>query len=379
MTSINTTINKSIFRRELYMLIWKTPITTLAKKHNISADTIRSICKNLEIPTPTSGYWSKLKFNKKVEIPPLPKIKNDNKETGLKFIDGKLIYEEHFQTAFYRIKKEIETSNILLTKTSEKLSKPHPLIKIAKTDLKSKKPNTYLYSKIKETISTSKNIISIDVSKENVHKALCFMDALLKLLKIRNHIVEINGYHTEVIIFNERITIRCREILKRIKVKDPDSRFNWEHSELVPSGIIAFEIGESYWKRDWRETKIKPLETKLSNIIASLELKAQKIKEERIENEKRQREYEKQRKIKEERRKKFENEVAKFNQLKENAKRWDETQQLRVYIQAVETNAIKNQTLTEELKTWIIWANNKVDWYDPIIKKSDDFFTNASN
>jgi len=375
MTSINTTIS----RKELYILVWKTPITTFAKKHNISTDTIRLICQNLEIPKPKSGYWSKLKFNKKVEIPSLPKIKNDNKETGLKFIDGKLIYEEHFQTAFYRIKKEIETSNLIPTKTPEKFSKPDPLIKVAKTDLKSKKPNTYLYSKIKKTVSTSKNIINIEVSKENIHKALCFMDALLKLLKKRNHTVEINGYHTEVIIFNERITIRCREILKRIKIKDPDSRFNWEHSELVPSGIIAFEIGESYWKRDWRETKTKPLETKLSNIIASLELKAQKIKEERIENEKWHREYEKQRKIKEERRKKFENEVGRFNKLKENAKRWQETVEIRNYIQAIETNAINNNTLTNELKVWVNWAKEKADWHDPIIQKGDDFFTSASN
>lgn len=376
MASIDTTTNKTISRKELYVLVWKTPISTFAKKYNIPADTIRTICENLEIPTPTSGYWSKLKFNKEVVIPSLPKIKNNDKETGLKFIDGKLIYEEHFQTAFYRIKKEIETSNLLPTETPKKLSKPHPLIKVAKSDLKSKKPNTSLYSKIKETISTSKDIINIEVSKENIHKTLCFMDAFLKLIKKRNHTVEINGYHTEVIIFNERITIRCREILKRIKVKDPNSRFNWVHSKLVPSGIIAFEIGERYWKREWRETSTKPLETKLSNIIASLELKAQKIKKERIENEKWHRKYEKQRKIEEEFRIKLENEVAKFKKLKENAKRWNETQQIRSYIQAVEINSIKNQTLAEELKIWIKWANNKVDWYDPIINKKDDLFDN---
>jgi len=366
---------KNISRKELYLLIWKTPITTISEKHNIPDTIIRNICKKLEIPTPSSGYWSKLKFKKTVEIPPLPKIKNDNKQTGLKFVDGQMIYEEHFQTAFYRIKKEIENTPNISLKVPEKLTKPHPLIKAAKADIKNyKKPKGWMF---KENIRyTSQNIVNIEVGKNNVLKALCFMDALLKLLKKRNHTVEINGYHTEVIIFNERITIRCREILKRIKIKDPDYRFNWEHSELVPSGIIAFEIGESYWKREWRETSTKPLETKLSNIVASLELKAQKIKEHRIENEKWHSEYEKQRKIKEERRKKIENEVAKFNMLKENAKKWNETQQLRVYIQAVETNAIKSQTLTEELKTWIIWANNKVDWYDPIIKKSDELFEN---
>jgi len=370
--------NKQISRKKLYLLIWKTPITTISKNYNIPASIIRKICKKLEIPTPTSGYWMKLKFKKTVEIPPLPKIKNNNKETHLKLVDGKIIYEEHFQTAFYRIKKEIETNHSLPLKTPKKLIKPHPLIKAAKADLKNyKHPNGWVFKK--HIRYTSENIINLEVSKNNAFKALYFMDAFIKLLEKRNHSIITNGYHTEVIIFEERITIRCREILKRIKIKDEDSRYNWEHTELVPSGIIAFEMGESYWKREWRESAKKPLETKLSNIIASLELKAKKIKKESIENEKWQRENEKKRKIKEERKQRFDKEVEKFNTLKSNAKRFEETEQMRNYIKAVEINAIKNNSLTEELKNWIQWANDKTDWYDPIIQKEDELFSNSTN
>jgi len=368
----------NLSRKELYILIWKNPITQLAKEHNIPADTIRSICKKTEIPMPSSGYWSKLKFNKKVEIPPLPVIKNVNKETGLKLVNGKLTYEEHFQTAFYSIKREIETNYSLPHKTPEKLIKPHPLIKAAKADLKNyKHPSGWMY---KEHIRyTSKNIINIEVAKDNTFKALCFMDTFIKLLEKRNHSIIINGYHTEVVIFEERITIKCREILKRNKVIDSNSHYSSERTELVPSGIIAFEMGASYWKREWRESAKKPLETKLSNIIASLELKAKKQIKERIENEKWQREYEKIRKFEEERKQRFDKEVEKFKALKSNAKKFDETEQMRNYIKAVETNAIKNNSLTEELKNWIQWANNKTDWYDPIIQKDDELFTNSSN
>lgn len=366
----------NLTRKQLYALIWKTPITTISKNHNIPAEVIRNTCEKLEIPLPSSGYWSKLRFNKPIEISPLPKNKTDNIETGLKLVDGKIIYEEHVQTAFYRIKKEIKSKHSQLLKAQEKLIKPHPLIKAARTDLKNyKHPNGWMYKK--HIRYTSQDIININVGKENSYKALCFMDAFIKLLEKRKHSISINGYHTEAVIFEERITIKCREILKRIKIKDESYGYSSEHTELVPSGIIAFEMGESYWKREWREAASKPLESKLPNIIAKLELKAQKIKQERIENEKWRVENEKQRKIEEKLKKRFDEEVNKFNQLKENAKRWKETVEIRNYIQAVENNAIKNNILTEELKTWLQWANNKTNWYDPITQKEDELFTNA--
>lgn len=368
--------NNKISRKKLYQIIWATPITKLAKKHGIPADAIRNICKKLEIPTPSSGYWSKLKFNKPVEIQPLPKIKNDNQESNIEIIEGKWVLKEHFQTVFYRIKKEIETNYILPSKTPKKLIKPHVLIRAAKTDLKTKKPSKHIYSKIEHPVSTSKEIINIEVSKSNIHKALCFMDGFIKLLQKRKHSIEINGYHTEVIIFEERITIRCREILKRIKVKDEDSHFNWEHTELVPSGIIAFEMGRSYWKREWRESEKKPLETKLSNIIASLELKAKKQIEERIEREKWKIENEKRLKIEKQKQKRLELEIASFKELKEKAKQYNQAVGIRNYIQAVEENALKNNQLSDELQTWIQWASNKADWLDPIINKYDKYFSN---
>jgi len=296
--------NNKISRKKLYQLIWNTPITKLAKQHGIPADAIRNICKKLEIPTPSSGYWSKLKFNKPVEILPLPKIKNDNQETNIEIINGKWVLKEHFQSVFYRLKNEIEANYKLPNKTPEKLIKPHPLIKAAKADLKNyQHPKGWIFKK--HIRYTSQNIVNIEVSKENILKALCFMDAFIKLIEKRNHSIVINGYHTEVIIFEERITIRCREVLKRIKIKDPHSMYNREDTVLIPSGIIAFEMGKSYWKREWRESEKKPLETKLSNIVTSLELKAKKQIEERIENEKWHIENEKRLKIEKEEQKKL--------------------------------------------------------------------------
>jgi hypothetical protein len=44
---------------------------------------------------------------------------------------------------------------------------------------------------------------------------------------------------------------------------------------------------------------------------------------------------------------------------------------LRNYIQPIESNAIKNGSVTEELKKWLTWADQKVSWYEPLINEPD--------
>lgn len=44
---------------------------------------------------------------------------------------------------------------------------------------------------------------------------------------------------------------------------------------------------------------------------------------------------------------------------------------IREYIAAVEDKAKDSGGLTEELKNWILWAQNKTDWYDPFLDHSD--------
>lgn len=361
-------LDGKITRKELYFLIWKTPISALEKESDIPTGTLKGICSRLEIPTPDSGYWSKLKFQKKVVMPPLPVLKKESIETGLKFADGKLIYEEHFQTSFYRIKKEIESKYSQYLIPSEKLLKPHALIKAARTDLKTKKPGGYYYSKVKGTISTSKGIVSINVSKENVPKALRFLDAFIKLAALRGHQIK-TSEGTEIVINEEIIKIRCREILKRIKIKDPDSSYSWERSELVPSGIVSFEMGESYWKREWREAASKPLVTKLSNIIASLELKAKKQIEERIRREANWELMRIERELREKLQAKKDAELKQFKSLFKNATRWHKSQYIRNYIKEFEIFEDKNNTLDSDKTAWIQWAKEKADWYDPFIEK----------
>ena len=51
---------KSFTRRELYELVWATPLSTLALQFGLSDRGLAKICKRHRVPTPPRGYWAKL-------------------------------------------------------------------------------------------------------------------------------------------------------------------------------------------------------------------------------------------------------------------------------------------------------------------------------
>jgi len=78
-------------RQELYELVWKEPLSRLAKKYNISDNGLRKRCKKLNIPLPEVGYWQKLQYNKPVTRKKLPK----ENPSGIEKIDLAERDEEH--------------------------------------------------------------------------------------------------------------------------------------------------------------------------------------------------------------------------------------------------------------------------------------------
>lgn len=61
-----------IDREFLYNEIWEISAAGVAKKYNVPYAELLRLCKEIEIPIPPSGYWTKLSFGKPVEKNPLP-------------------------------------------------------------------------------------------------------------------------------------------------------------------------------------------------------------------------------------------------------------------------------------------------------------------
>lgn len=67
-------------RPELYELVWKDPVTHVAKRFGVSDVALRKTCVKHNIPDPPLGYWAKLAFGKKVSQPALPPLKDGESE-----------------------------------------------------------------------------------------------------------------------------------------------------------------------------------------------------------------------------------------------------------------------------------------------------------
>ena len=69
------------------------------------------------------------------------------------------------------------------------------------------------------------------------------------------------------------------------------------------------------------------------------------------------------------RRERYNQEVDRTNALVNEAEDFEIACKIRAYISAVE----QKESLTEEETAWIEWAKQKADWYDPTIKRKDEF------
>ena len=358
-------------RKELYELVWSKPLSTLAKEFLISDNGLRKICKKHNIPLPKIGHWQKVLYGKRLRIIQLP--------VDDKMVDAKISLDErgtnedkkyHFQAKLSCLIKEIQEDDSLSLEVPEKLSRFDKLVKEAKEELRVKKKSTYgIHQGI---VLTPHNTIGIAVAPGNIRRALRFMDALIKLIRARGHSIEVHGRDTFLIIHDEKFKVRCREKLKRI-IKE-NSRWSWDRTETIPSGLLTFQIDVPYNPKIWQDDK-KPIEDKLARILAWLEIKAEEEKIQRIERERWWREQERERQLELKQKDDREWEEKKVRMLLENANQWDQSRNLTAFIEEIE-NRRRGMLPKDSFEEWIKWAKNIVTTVDPLSSGVDKFIEN---
>lgn len=346
-------------RKELYDLVWSTTISKILEQFALSNDGFKKICKKYEIPLPPNGYWLKLKHNKpfKKEILNLD-FNGDNEIEFTIREEGSIINID--QSPLTILTKQILSDKNAPLNIPEKLTKPDVLI----TQTKDLKNNYNFYN-----YRTSKiDLLSIYVEKDNFTRALIIMDMFVKLLRYRGHSFkrDINGDGPHIMLKEISFPFSIREAKKRI----PPEK-NSYGSTYIPTGILVLKIGESYEAQEWKDGTIK-LENQLAKIVAKLEIDAEKelIRQEESRIYWLKYEEEKERKNQIKRRK--DEEIQKFNKLVELSKQYSLSRLIREYINAEYERAVDKNNLTPEKMEWIKWANDKADWLDPVINKTDD-------
>lgn len=355
-------------RQELYDLVWENPLSKLAKKYNLSDNGLRKVCKKLDIPLPKNGHWQKIQFNKKVIKEKLPVNNTVDASITLKFRDNSETIINGEGNVLNQLTKELQTVLKDTIVFPEKLTKPHQLIIDAKNDLKTKEPS-YQHNII-GLLNTSSGILNITVAPQNAKRALLFMDIFIKAIQKRGHKIILKE-GTKIVIDSTELRIGIRERLKRRIIKGT----HWDSTELYPSNILSFTL-DVYPAKEWSDTNNSPLEDKIPNIIAKLELQAIEEKRKAIERELWHIEYERKQKIEEDFKARRNIELSKTTKLFSDAEKFDKATIYRNFIEATEQKAIKENNLTDELKEWIKWANEKADWFDPFTNRQDELLNN---
>jgi hypothetical protein len=170
---MNNTIK--ISREDLYEKVWSFPLSKLCKEFNLSDNGLRKICIKHDIPLPNSGYWSKLRFGKKVS-----KIKLPEKDDTSIIIEIKP-FENKSSESFRDFLAEFPD---LIFIVPDELNDPDKITKALKQDLSKKKPSSN--GQRENVISATYNLEVPDVviSKDNLSRALLIIDVLIKNFRI---------------------------------------------------------------------------------------------------------------------------------------------------------------------------------------------------
>ena len=351
-------------RKELYDLVWSTPMTKLAKQYSISDNGLRKICKKMDIPLPKAGHWEKLKAGKKVIVEKLSTNYSGKNEIDLTAKSKENALKFAVPSEMRLLQKEIEEALGSELEVPEKLTNPCELIKDAKHNMETSKSSRDLHNGLIDF----RRGFSFYVQPVNLGRALRFMDTLIKTMLIRGHPVSYDYDRNQLVfkINDEDFQIAFREKTKRIEV---ETKYGWNRTIKEPTGVFLLQA--TGWLRGesiWQDGKL-PIEKQISKILTSLEIKSLKIAEERREWKKRQAIRDEEIRKEREQVALVANELNKVKELINAAERWRIAKDIREYIQGGMSNNKVHSSKEIE------WANKKADWIDPTIAHEDEFLT----
>jgi len=365
-------------RVELYKMVWSEPVLTLAKKYGLSDRGLAKICARMEIPVPGRGYWQKRKNGWQIPVPPLPPLKKSIiREVYLKKSQEPLtsIVNPELND---KVSFEKQPNNRITV--CDSVTDDHPLVAKTEKSISSTKPD------LKNIIRPKAHgCLDVRVGRDCIDRAMRIMDALVKSLEARGLRVTIAdnkksaaciSVMDEVIEFclEEKVKIIEKKLTPAQKKEQQEHPWMYGHEyDYIPTGILSLKIngdGISDTRRTWSDGQKQRLENCLNSFVIGLMKAAEKIKESRIQREKRELEWQERRRRNEELEKMRWEEEARIKTLDKEVSAWSRSQQIRAYTEAFKIAVIKlygEVVPGGKQDKWLTWANKYADRIDPLI------------
>ena len=375
-------------REKLYEEVWTTPMSRLAPQYGLSDVGLAKVCKRLKVPRPPQGYWVKKQYGKKLpKRPPLPALAESEK--AKKRMVKHVVKKETpppdpQQEARARQLLAAEESNKNKITVPKTLQNPHKLVARTETRLRKAKPGTRGLVRPK-----GKGVLDVWVSPDSIDRTLRIMDALVKALEARGFSVSVDDNEkrsTRVTVLDETFAICMEEDYERQeKEKTPeqaaqDAVFRWRSSrpeyEYMPTGRLALLIKGTRvrgMRHRWGDGKKQRVENCLNKFVMGLINMAVAERAERLESERRHRQWEEEWRKERERQRRLEEEQRRIKALCSAATAHHEAQKIRAYVDAVREAVIEREGQIDPIGPmvcWLRWATRQADRLDPIAEHS---------
>lgn len=368
-------------REDLYAQIWAEPMTKVAKRYGLSDRGLAKTCARMGIPVPGRGYWARVQSG---QIPPqarLSTIKAGQRSSVVLNKRGHI----HEKTKEYQmvegyIESEMEPENQILV--PDELFDPLPLI--VKTAKSLRGAGADEYGMVRPR---AKHCLDIRVGKESIERAARIMDTLIKALDARDIKLiheDKKEWGTRLVVDGEALGFRLEEKARREKYvptpaeqkeldKDRWYRYRLPDDKYFPSGNLSLKLETGYGsglRSTWADGKKQRVEACLNKFIATAYKAAAHQKAARIKRKQQEREWAEQKRRREILREKIKQEQKRLDNLTEQARAWQEAQQLRDYVQAVRSAGYYSLgaiTGGRNIVEWCSWALEQANRMDPTI------------
>lgn len=360
---------RRVTRAELYESVWSKPMRETARDLGISDVGLAKLCRRHSIPTPERGHWAKLKHGKRVEQPPLPALDPGDSE----MVDLPPLVEAGHSS----VPKEV-----LGIEVQPELTDPHPAVAKTAASLRGARLDGQ-----GRVAPRAQRALPVTVAPASVDRAMRVLDALMKALEARGHVLgraAVNGVdritatvsdETIAIEFTEELDREVRELTRAEQAEKAE--YPWRYSvqyRHFPSGRLFLRIDHADTlglRKHWADGSRQRIERCLDAFVLQLERFAEAIKRQRLERQEAERRrhawemerYEKLRQIGEE--------DDRVRTLDRQAEQWHKSQELRRFIEAVRAAGNSGSTGVpqgSDLQRWLEWATAHADRMDPLVQ-----------
>ncbi len=320
-------MKRTFTRRELYDLVWSTPISTLAEQFELSDRGLAKICARYHVPVPGRGYWAKVEAGQPATKTPL--WKTDNPALDTIHVGGvKQQVNPYVAFAIEAAQKAVENAKITKAASPEPLD-PQPEAAVDATPVKIfepvKRPHTSvsgLALELKDARPDQHGEISVPgirIHKDSRTRVIAFLHHLAVALEPSGISLSQGDQGLKVAIPPEDINFEITEGRRREKheptpgelkkKQDFDRRREianrrgqwlqwetfWPEYDYHYSGKLAFEIHN--WadgaRKKWSDGKHQTVESLLDGIADGLlyHLAFEKARREEQEEDERRRKH----------------------------------------------------------------------------------------